>query len=233
LAFLAALSAAAPALADPAPAARASDTAPAETSATAPTPPDPILAYYPPAALAAHIDGDVTLMCERTLHGGFANCELEGETPAGQGFGAAAFALVGKAVECPTLSLSAVDQLMSAYRFVFSASASMITPDVLNPDWPIVGQDDVRRPRNLAAPLPPAAAQANIHGVATMECEVTPKGRMSDCRVVEEKPAGYGLGEATLKLADNYSTEPRTNCAGQFVPTTLRVSVAWGAPRGR
>lgn len=47
---------------------------------------------------------------------------------------------------------------------------------------------------------PPAARRARIEGVVLLECFVLSRDRVRHCRVLSEKPAGFGFGEAALRI---------------------------------
>ena len=46
---------------------------------------------------------------------------------------------------------------------------------------------------------PPAARRAGIEGAVLLDCFVLPRDRVQDCKVLAEKPSGYGFGEAALR----------------------------------
>lgn len=46
---------------------------------------------------------------------------------------------------------------------------------------------------------PSAARRAGVEGLALLDCLVLPRDRVRDCKVVGEKPAGYGFGRAALQ----------------------------------
>jgi protein TonB len=74
-----------------------------------------------------------------------------------------------------------------------------------NPNW-------LSRPdgAQLAAYYPRRALDREIGGSATLACMVTASGRLDDCHVAAESPAGAGFGEAALKLAVFFQMSPRT-----------------------
>ena len=53
----------------------------------------------------------------------------------------------------------------------------------------------------LASVYPPQAAKHGIGGSVRFRCIVTDEGRLTDCQVLSEAPAGKGFGEAALRLA--------------------------------
>lgn len=48
---------------------------------------------------------------------------------------------------------------------------------------------------------PKAAVARSLTGFVMLRCTVTPKYRVSDCRVMSETPAGVGFGASALKVA--------------------------------
>lgn len=55
---------------------------------------------------------------------------------------------------------------------------------------------------------PPAALRAGRSGSAAMSCVIGLDGRLSDCEVVNESPAGQGFGQAALTLAYAFQARP-------------------------
>ena len=47
--------------------------------------------------------------------------------------------------------------------------------------------------------FPHAARKAGIEGAVLLDCFVLPRDRVRDCKLVEERPAGYGFGKAALR----------------------------------
>lgn len=48
--------------------------------------------------------------------------------------------------------------------------------------------------------FPQEALDAGISGSASVTCLAMPDGRVRDCRVTTETPAGYGFGESTIRI---------------------------------
>ena len=195
---------------------------------------DPILAYYPPAALERGVDGAVILSCARTQHGGFADCRVSLEGPTGDGFGEAAMALAANAVECSTVTLPPESRTRRYYYFGFSASSATIAPNVLKPDWPILQGKWLRRPTgdDMALAYPDRAAEEDRNGRATMVCATDKTGGLHDCTIAGESPAGYDFGKADLELARHFEIDPSRDCAGMTVESTIVIPVAWVPPGG-
>lgn len=57
--------------------------------------------------------------------------------------------------------------------------------------------------RDFARYYPEAAYQANVSGRAVLDCIVTADGRIA-CTVASEEPAGYGFGEAALRISTHF-----------------------------
>jgi TonB family protein len=55
----------------------------------------------------------------------------------------------------------------------------------------------------------PSKAFANgLAGQATLVCQVDASGSLKDCFVIDESPAGYGFGDAALKLSSKFRLKP-------------------------
>ena len=59
-------------------------------------------------------------------------------------------------------------------------------------------------------------------GEVALNCEVVRGGRLADCRVVSEEPAGYGMAEAALRSARNARLSARRTQEGKRVDFTIR-----------
>ncbi|HEY8616384.1 energy transducer TonB [Phenylobacterium sp.] len=73
------------------------------------------------------------------------------------------------------------------------------------PDWQ-------QRPtfEEMMKVYPEPANRAEVGGRAILECGVTAQGALTGCTVIEETPAGFGFGEAALKLTDKFRMRPMT-----------------------
>jgi len=78
--------------------------------------------YYPEVAMENGVSGKVVLNCGVTASGGVANCQVLSETPAGQGFAAAALKLAGFFKLSPrTENGKAIDGALVRIPLVFNA----------------------------------------------------------------------------------------------------------------
>ena len=74
---------------------------------------------------------------------------------------------------------------------------------------------------------PPVAADENRTGMVTIDCAVTASGRLSACKVAAERPARYGFGAATLKLASRFRMRSTTQSGESIAGRRVRVPVRW------
>jgi len=67
-----------------------------------------------------------------------------------------------------------------------------------------------RRPtgEELERLYPPAARDRSIEGKATVRCVVAADGRLGNCIVLSETPAGMGFGDASVRAAELMEAEP-------------------------
>lgn len=67
--------------------------------------------------------------------------------------------------------------------------------------------------------FPARAASAGItSGMAALDCDVTPEGVLTHCRVSRESPPGMGFGEAALSVAPDFRLAPQS---GHPAPANL------------
>jgi hypothetical protein len=184
-----------------------SNPAPAATSAA-----DPILAYYPPAALAAHIGGSAVLNCGRSAQDQMIDCRLVSEKPEGQGFGAAALALAERSKVVVGLDLPPSHRGRRQEIFRFRPGPASIDPDVLTSPW-------LPQPPELASwptgsQIEQAADRYAGKGAgarAEMLCRADSAGHLDPCVVIAETPKDYGYGKAALALAPLLRLRPITS----------------------
>ncbi|HEY1425782.1 MAG TPA: hypothetical protein VGF50_03840 [Caulobacteraceae bacterium] len=206
---------------------------PGSVATPAPITTNPVIAYYPPAALAARLAGDATLSCDRAEHGALTNCKLVKETPAGAGFGAAALALAAHAIEFPTLRVPIEDQGRVQVLFGFAPSPPMISPDVLSePSWRTADVEWMGfvDERELAWAYPVAARGSHKTGFVGLLCALSSTGWLSVCQVVEETPPGYGFGQAALSVTHQIHLKSHGRTKGAPQPTTALFPIHFAPP---
>jgi TonB family protein len=169
-----------------------------------PAAPDPALADYPKAALAAGVEGEATLRCARNTHLALTNCTLVSETPPGQGFGAAALAMAARSPDNPKLNVAAAALTAAAPITVrFSLHPPSIDPDLTEMAHVLKPPKIAYLPSNeiMARYWPDRDLRAGISGTGRIHCRVTLKGRLTDCAVLEETPEGQDFGPAARLVA--------------------------------
>jgi len=176
---------------------------------TAPTWARPPYPDFPERALSEGVpEGRVVLQCGVAPDGLLPDCRIMEETPVGYDFGAAALAGAQQArMRLPTgMVVPPGAQVRFAVRFV-QPDVPPRLPVLLNPAW-------ARYPR---ATFPRAAAKAGItEARVQLDCEQHPgDGRLQNCVVTQEDPAGHGFGEAALRAAH------RARVSGQSRDTAL------------
>ena len=92
------------------------------------------------------------------------------------------------------------------------------------PDWMEKPSAD-----DLSDYYPDHAARNDIPGKATIICKVMPEGRLSDCKVASERPAGEHFGEAALKLAPKFRMIPPDDPSA--APATVTVPLIFEVPK--
>jgi TonB family protein len=80
-----------------------------------------------------------------------------------------------------------------------------------------------RRIKDVPPVYPEAAKQARLEGVVTLECRITPEGKVADVRVLDGAPE---LNDAAIEAVRQWQYEP-TVLNGKAVPVTMTVRVAF------
>lgn len=149
------------------------------------------------------------MRCALADSGDLEKCRITREMPAGSGVGAALLSLApkfGRARPGPK-SLREVD--------VPGAWTTVDRP----PDW-------VKRPSatELRAVFPSDAYDKGISGSAIIDCIATIQGGLSECVVLDERPAGMAFGGAAIALTPQFSMRSAT-LKGAPVPSIVRVPI--------
>jgi TonB family protein len=171
--------------------------------ALAETPPaDPALAFYPPAAEAAGIEGQATIRCGRDAQMKLTGCVLVSETPAGEGFGAAALALAATSQDNPKLNITNPALLKQAeFTVAFRLRPPSVDPDLSGMSHIVTRPNLAQAPRpSDMAPYVPIAA-ASTRGHVDLKCRVSADGHLVSCQILQETPLGLHLGDAATLIA--------------------------------
>lgn len=97
---------------------------------------------------------------------------------------------------------------------------------IVNPDWEHVPTYD-----EMASYYPDEAVDKSVSGRVTIICKVNIWGRLKDCVVDSESPAGMGFGEAALRMADKtFRMKPQTIDGKPVDDTAIRIPLRFAAP---
>ncbi|MBS0298223.1 MAG: TonB family protein [Proteobacteria bacterium] len=96
-----------------------------------------------------------------------------------------------------------------------------------------VGPDWIKRPNanDLMVVFPVKAMDQHVGGRAVLECEVALDGLLRKCKVLSEKPADLGFGQAALALVPQFRMKPAT-LNGAPVTSYVSIPINWEAPQG-
>lgn len=126
---------------------------------------------------------------------------------------------------------SAVSRVMaSAFLAAVSTAAAAQEPATCaSRGWALAPSAD-----DVAEVFPGQAIFEAKDGRAVLSCSAKPDGVLADCKIADEDPAGYGFGEAALKLASKMKMNPckTGDAAGEAVSIPIRF-VAPPAPPSR
>ena len=84
--------------------------------------------------------------------------------------------------------------------------------------------------RDFARYYPERAQEREVEGSATVECLVDPSGRLS-CTITNENPAGYGFGEATLRVSRHFRVAAATRDDSATSGGRIRRTIRWVLPQ--
>lgn len=163
-----------------------------------------------PAKTGDLIDGEAVLNCRVVRAGELANCETVRDIPAGKGFARQAKGLVGRfklKIDMATLGRNSEYYVTVPFHFINPARPEGQVRKVTSPRW--ISMPD---PGRIQAAYPKTAADAGVKtGVGVIDCATGADGRLTDCRVAREDPAGLGFGEAAMSVAPIMQMNPWTD----------------------
>ena len=188
-----------------------------------------MLGFFPAAAKG---DGQAVIRCTRNEHLALKGCVLVSETPAGQGFGAAALAMAAQSPDNPKLDFA--DEPAKPpedLTVTFGQTPPSISPDLTRMAHTITRATIVSQPTRaqILAAYPERALSNQIEGGAAIDCEVTAAGKLAACQLAAETPAGFGFGQATLDLSGDFVMKPRLVDGEPVDGATVRVGVSFTA----
>lgn len=125
-----------------------------------------------------------------------------------------------------------IDSILAGLLVSSAASAQPPPPPPLPGARAVAPSEWLKRPGvdDFLAVFPEQARRQGISGRATLRCEVSARGTMQACIVVEETPAGFGYGAAALRLAPKFIMSPPMQ-DGRPVPGFLvRIPIVFNVP---
>lgn len=179
---------------------------------------DEVQSVFPAAAKAKGLDGEATVTCQAAQKRIWA-CALTSETPAGQGFGEAALALIGPYQVTPPKDQASVWSRAIVIPFV-APKARVVHVGGAEYTTPLQMEGPSRDA--LYAAWPRAARFSGVEGIVDLRCTVTLEGRVKDCVVLAQHGNAQDLGPAALSVTPLYRFQPgRKN--GAPVPMSILV----------
>jgi TonB family protein len=186
-----------------------------------------IMAFYPPAAKAAGVEGSATITCRLTPQNARRDCTVVAESPPDQGFGKAALG-IANAMQNDTDAHLTAEQTRrpKTETLLFRLSPPEILPNLFAsrtvgyPSWRGRPSGD-----DIDLAMSKAGVRRGLSGQTTLLCEVADNGRMKACAVTEETPAGAGFGRAAMSLASRFEMTPMTNLGCPSGGTTINIPV--------
>jgi TonB family protein len=113
------------------------------------------------------------------------------------------------------------------------AAPAMMSPSPADP--PVRTRPEwVRLPTldQIADFYPRAARARGIEGQAVLDCRLAVTGRLKDCVIHQETPAGMGFGDAALQLALLVEARPGTVDGAPIVDDLVRAPISFRLPGG-
>jgi len=122
-------------------------------------------------------------------------------------------------------ALAALGLMAFADRSAADTEAAADNAIISRPDW-------AEKPNgeDLARYYPERAARLEKEGRATVLCRVDARGRLQDCKILDESPEGYGFGDATLKLVGSFRMRPQTRDGVPVDGGTVRIPMVYRLP---
>jgi protein TonB len=122
-------------------------------------------------------------------------------------------------------TITLADKAPEAVEDAAPAVARPQPPAVItNPRW-----DRQPSAEQLMRAYPDRALERGVGGLATVNCLVQPTGRVTDCRLTNETPGGYGFARAAQGLTRHFQISPRT-VDGAAVGSRVNIAIRFNPP---
>jgi len=113
--------------------------------------------------------------------------------------------------------------VLAAVAVAVLAGGIAAAETIVNPDW-------LRRPDGdtIAEYYPDAATDRTVSGRATVVCIVGVDTMLTDCKLVSERPAGLGFGDAALRMAEReFRIKPQTRDGRPVEGGSVRIPMVF------
>jgi len=190
---------------------------------------DDLMAAWPVRALERGLGGKAMLLCEVNVRGGLENCSVESESPAGEGFGAAALLLTPSFQMKPKVRDGQPERgvVRIPISFADPGGGVLWAPSVTmiaRPLWKSAPSFD-----DMAAAWPKGAAGLK-DGKATLRCKIDKANRLDDCQTLADFPRGKGFAAAAKKLAPMFELAVDPRAGGEKKAIYVNLTFAFVAP---
>jgi periplasmic protein TonB len=93
---------------------------------------------------------------------------------------------------------------------------------ITNPDW-------VRKPSgaDIERYYPDRAKNLGKEGRAVIRCSVTAQGTLSNCSVVNEDPADFGFGDASIRASVRFKMRPKLSDGRPVEGGVVTIPISW------
>lgn len=105
------------------------------------------------------------------------------------------------------------------------APAPAAGPTLTRPDWERVPDGD-----ELADHYPVKASAEAVAGKAVIICRVSRVGKLNNCSIESEEPAGYGFGIAAVELSGLFRMKPAMVDGKPVSDAWIRIPLAFSPP---
>ena len=185
-----------------------------------------VAAAYPAGLKASGGKAQVQLDCGLDAAGRTTGCTVAAEEPKGGGAGRAAMTLARSFRTEPTLGPSGTSVRGARVRIPVTFAPSLLAGEVqqiARPEWGRLPEATA-----VASGFPAKAKAAGVQGGgATLDCRVQAGGRIADCSVLRETPAGMDFGQAALALAPSFAMSAWTSDGRPVDGARVRIPVRY------
>lgn len=113
------------------------------------------------------------------------------------------------------------------------ASSTTVSPvDIAKPQPDVPRWLRMPSPSTVAKSYPKKALRRGQAGRVVLDCVTDAEGRMKDCQIVSETPAGAGFGQAALTLSGAFQLTKTTTSGKSTEGLHMRLPIGFTPPGG-